>query len=138
MGGFFSKSKKHRSFDSLILDELNKPLIPEVHYDIFNRLNTLEKDITDMKDTLMSIENSITICNENTVQHKVKTNNDLYQTNGMVNNANENIRVICSDMERLVNNDKHLMVRIDSLQKECQEYKLKNTVEGMYRSETKI
>lgn len=128
MGNLFSR-KKQRSYDSVILDELNRPLIPDVQHNIYSRLNELEKDISYLNKDIEEIKNSLGIMNQNIAQHKVRSNNEHYVTN-------EKIHTICGDMEKLLNNDNHLMAKIDELKEEYNEYRAKHTAQGMYNSET--
>ena len=99
MGNFFTK--KERSIDSVVLDELNRPLIPDVQHNIFNRLNILEKAQDDLVTKVSNIEDTLKMLNENIAHRNVTTNTDIYK-------ANESIHNICTDMGKLVKNDQIL------------------------------
>jgi seryl-tRNA synthetase len=118
MGNLFSK--KPRSIDSIILDELNRPLIPDVQHNIYSRLNELEQKQEEMMKSLESIQDDIKGINENIAHRNVTTGNEMYQ-------VNEKIHNICDDMRKLLKNDQILKSQMDDLTQI-------NQVHGLYTS----
>lgn len=129
MGNLFTFTKKNRDYDSVILDELNRPLIPNIQLEIFTRLNKLEQDSSDLKTTQTEIYDRLNIVND-TVSHKnVTIGNDIYKINEALHKVDVAIRDILADLERLVKNDQILKKEIDIINKQT-------TIHGLYTSET--
>jgi hypothetical protein len=129
MGNFFTK--KERSIDSVVLDELNRPLIPDVQHNIFNRLNILEKAQDDLVTKVSNIEDTLKMLNENIAHRNVTTNTDIYK-------ANESIHNICTDMGKLVKNDQILKKQLDDLKDKMFDIEKKSTIQGLYTSESNM
>lgn len=127
MGNFFAK--KQRSFDSVVLEELNRPLIPDVQHDIFVRLNALEKSQDEINIRLEDIKDSLKALNENIAHRNITSSNDLYK-------ANESIHSICLDMGKLVKNDQILKKQLDGIKVRMDDIEKKNTIQGLYTSES--
>lgn len=127
MGNLFVK--KARSYDSIVLDELNRPLIPDVQHNIFSRLTALEKEVSDIKDQQSETSERMEILNK-TISHKnVSTGNDIYKINEALHQVDLAIRDILADLDRLVKND-------SILKKEIEDMNSRTTIQGLYTSET--
>jgi regulator of replication initiation timing len=127
MGNIFAK--KERTIDSVILDELNRPLIPDIQHIIFDRLNSLEKNYDTVMFEIEGIKDSLKVLNENIAHRNVTFNTDVYK-------ANESINNVCSDMTKLVKNDQILMKKLDKLKDQIDDIDKKSTIQGLYTSET--
>lgn len=134
MGNFFTK--KETSIDSVILDELNRPLIPDVQHNIFNRLNMLEKNQDDILTRIADIEDTFNMLKENIAHRNVTTNTDIYK-------VNESIHNICTDMGQLAKNDQILKNKLDetkkqldNIKKQITDVEKKSTIQGLYTSQT--
>lgn len=108
-------SKKQRTFDSIVSEELQKPLMPDVQHYIHNRLNQQEKsiehlqdNIRDIKTQLQDILDSLKVINTNITQHKIRVNKDVYK-------LIESTGTICEDLDKLVKNDRILKREIDQI-----------------------
>ena len=127
MGNLFGK--KNRDFNSVVLDELNRPLIPDVQKEIFDRLMSLESDMKEKKLKQNEIDDRLNAVND-TVSHKnITTGNDIYKINEALHKVDITIRDILKDLKRLVDNDQFLKEQIDNMNKQ-------NTMHGLYTSET--
>jgi hypothetical protein len=122
MGNLFAK--KPRSIDSIILDELNRPLIPDVQHNIYSRLNQHERKQDEMMKSIESIQDDIKCIKENIAHGNVTRGNEMYQ-------VNEKIHHICDDMRKLLKNDQILKSQIDDLTQA-------NQVHGLYASRASV
>lgn len=127
MGNFFTK--KNSNFDSVILDELNRPLVPDVQHTIFTRLTALEKIQSEHIRRLEGIDDTLKALNENIGQRNIIFNNDIYKTK-------ESLHNICMDMDKLVKNDQILKRDIDKFKQQIDEIDKKSTIQGLYASES--
>jgi hypothetical protein len=127
MGNIFVK--KERTVDSVILDELNRPLIPDIQHLIFKRLNSLENNNDNVLLQIDGIKDSLKVLNDNIAHRNVTFNTDIYK-------ANESINNVCSDMAKLVKNDQILMKKLDKLKTQIDDIDKKSTIQGLYTSET--
>lgn len=127
MGNLFVK--RQRSFNSIALEELNRPLIPDVQHDIYSRLNILEKTQQDLVLKVDNIQDSLKIINDNTAHRNVTINTDLYK-------INESIHNICTDMGKLVKNDKILKSQLDIVKDKINDIEKKKTIQALYTSES--
>jgi acid stress-induced BolA-like protein IbaG/YrbA len=118
MGNLFIK--RPRSIDSIILDELNRPLVPDVQHNIYSRLNELEQTQEELTRTIKSIEDVIKGINENIAHRNITSGNEMYQ-------VNEKIHNICDDMRKLLKNDQIIKAQIDDLTQTTQ-------IHGLYES----
>lgn len=128
MGNLFT-SRKNRDFDSVVLDELNRPLIPSFQKEVLDRLMALEQDMKQLKQDQSNIDSRLDLINDNISHKNVTTGNDIYKINETLHKVDNAIQDIFQDLSKLVNNDKILMHKIENMNQHT-------TLEGLYTSET--
>lgn len=119
-----SSKTKYKYRDNISLREVTEPLIPtDLHHIINGRLNEIEANIQKMTHDIQQLNNSIkglmdadSTISQNITQIKVKSVNDACQNGNIINT----IRI---DMEKLLNNDKHLKTEIIQLSTDLKQTK---------------
>ena len=104
MGNLFSASsiyKKRNKQNDVLMAELEKPLIPDYQHIFQCRINEIESNIEKIHYDIKDLNDSIKILSQNLTQIKVRNADDVCRINTTIN-------VIHRDMEKLLNNDKHL------------------------------
>lgn len=97
----FSNDKHPRSRESVILTELERPLMPDSQHVLHCRINEIESDIEKIQYEIKDLKDCFKTMTQNITQVKVIHVNDVCKINTTIN-------TICRDMEKLLNNDKHL------------------------------
>ncbi len=113
---FQSTKKKYKYHETMSMKEVREPLIPADSHHIINcRLNEIEAhlerlthDIRDLNSSVKGLIDADATISQNITQIKVKSVNDACQNGNVINT----IRI---DMEKLLNNDKHLKTEIMQL-----------------------
>lgn len=130
MGNLFSSSKsKPKTFDSIVLNELNRPLVPDIQHRIFQRLNETDEIIQCLGDKNKEQDDQLQTNTVNLKQFKIQTNQDIQK-------FREQIKAISIDINTLVNNDKVLHKKIANMEKELTQLrrlKEKPSISGLYQ-----
>ena len=74
-------TRRNRDLDSVVLDELNRALIPDIQRELFERLVNLESEMKSIRTKQIEIDERLVVVNNNVLHKNVTTGNDIYKIN---------------------------------------------------------